>query len=155
MAIMDTEVEFATAHAPTTGSTISTNTWKMGPLGGSPDANAGRDLGAGEQLFLNILVKVAADSSGDGASVEFKLMTHTTATVTSGSTLVSSGVIAQATLVAGYGKAIPLPRGDYKEYIGVVAVVSGENLTAGQFAYWISKTPQDNKAYAGAFSVDQ
>ena len=155
MAMMDTEIEFATAHAPTTGSNISTNTWKSSPLGGSPDANGGRDLGAGRELFLNILVKTAADSSGDGASVEFKLMTHTTATVTSGSTLVSTGAIAQATLVAGHHIVLPLPRGTYKEYIGVVAVISGENLTAGQFAYFITETAQDKKAYAGGFALDQ
>lgn len=153
MAIMDKELDFATAHAPTTGSNISTNVYQNTPLGGSPTANANRDLGAGEPLFLNILVLVAPTSAGSGASVEFKLMTHTTATITSGVVLITTGAIAQASLPIKTKITIPLPRGSYKDYTGVVATISGENLTAGTFAYWVDKSPQDKRSYAGNYTV--
>lgn len=157
--IIDNELLFADGTwAPTAlGDNISTNVWDSGPLSGTPTANAGRDLGLGEPLWLVVTVKVAVASVG-AATVDFRLRTDSAANLTTAPVdLVASGAIAKATLVAGYQIRLRFPSiatQAYKRYLGCNANIGTATLTAGAFHAAVVKDVQSNVRYAGAFGLD-
>lgn len=149
---LDNETLLASAHSATaaTGSNISTNVLDTGPLA----TGAVRNLGAGEQLILNILCTTTATST-DSATVDFRFVTDSAAGITTPVTLASTGAIAKATLVSGYKTTIHIPNNTgYSRYVGVNAQVGVTILTAGTFKYWISKAAQDNYAPPAAYTLD-
>lgn len=153
--IIDKELQFADGTwAPTAlGDNISPNVLDTGPLGGVPNANGGRDLGEGEELYLVLSVKTAVTSAG-AATVDFRLRTDSAANgTTSPVDLVASGAIAKAALVAGYRVALKLPAATYKKYIMVDANIGTAVLTAGAFEAEIVKNLSFNTKYAGGFVV--
>lgn len=156
MAFIDKELQFADGTwAPTaTGDNISPNVLDTSPLGGSPNANGGRNIGEGEELYLVITIKTAVTSAG-AATVDFRLRTAAAAALTASPVdLVSSGAIAKATLVAGYQIKLKLPNAAYQKFIGVNANIGTAVLTAGAFEAEIVKNLSSNTKYAGGFSLD-
>lgn len=160
--IIDNELLFADGTwAPTaTGDNISPNVHDTSPLGvpaGGPAANAGRDFGQGENLFLAITVKTAVTSAG-AATVDFRLRTAAAAALTASPVdLVGSGAIAKATLVAGYQLYIRLPTSGaatYQRFIGVNANIGTAVLTAGAFHCAIVHDEQRNTKYGIGYSLD-
>lgn len=154
--IIDSQLQFADGTwAPTaTGVNISPNVLDTSPLGGTPNANTGRDFGQGENLWLAITVKITA-TSGGSATVTFNLRTDSNANLTTSPVdLVASPAIPVATLVAGYQIFIPLPMATYKKYLGVNANIGTAVLTAGAFECDIVKDPQRNAKYASGFNLD-
>lgn len=157
--IIDNELLFADGTwAPTAlGDNISTNVWDSGPLSGTPTANAGRDLGIGEPLWLVITVKTAVASAG-AATVDFRLRTDSASSLISAPVdLASTGAIAKATLVAGYQMRLRFPsiaNQAYKRYLGCNANIGTAVLTAGAFHVAVTKDVQSNARYAGAFGLD-
>ena len=150
---LDNETIFATAHSATaaTGSNISTNTLDLGPLA---TGNTGRNLGGGEELWMDIECTVTATST-DSATVDFRLVTDDAATLATPVTLASTGAIAKATLVAGYRTGFALPnRTDYEQYIGINAEVGVTILTAGTFRYQIVKKFDRARHNAAAYTLD-
>jgi len=83
--IIDNELLFADGTwAPTaTGDNISTNVTDTGPLTGigTSGPNTGRDLGQGEEVWFNVLVKTAV-TSGGAATVDFRFRTDSAANLT-------------------------------------------------------------------------
>jgi len=154
---LDNQLEFADGTwAPTaTGDNISPNVLDTGPLGGSPTANAGRDLGQGKQLWLLVTVAAAVTSAG-AATVDFRLRTDSNANLTTAPVdLVATGAIGKATLAAGYQIVIPVPSATYKRYLGVNANIGTAALTAGSFQADIITDEQRNTKYASAYTLDQ
>ena len=159
--ILDLELEFADragTWAPTaTGDNISTNVLDTAPLGGTPNANGGRDFGQGERLWLAITV-LQTVTSGGAATVDFRLRTDSNPNLTTAQVdLISTGAIGKATLVAGYQTFLPLASVSgqaYKRYIGVNANIGTAVLTAGKFHAAIVKDEQKNVKYAGGFNLD-
>lgn len=154
--IIDKELQFADGTwAPTaTGDNISPNVLDTGPLGGSPTANTGRDLGRGENLYLCITVKTTV-TSGGSATVDFRLRTAAAAALTASPVdLVGTGALAISTLVAGKQIYIRLPIGAYQRYVGVNANIGTAVLTAGAFEAEIVKDDQGKNIYAGNFGID-
>ena len=118
-----------------------------------PIDTTGFNLGQGMQkVYLVIGITTEVDSAGDGATIDFSLMSHSTATVSSGVTHLTTGAVAEANMTAGTIVAcIPLPQGTYGKYLGVVATVAGEAVTAGAAnAYLTLDPPQGWKAYPAA-----
>lgn len=152
--IIDKNLQFADGTwAPTaTGDNISPNVVDMGPLGGSPSANTGRDLGEGEEMLLVITVKTAVTSAG-AATVDFQLVTDSSAGMGSKSELIGTGAIAKATLVAGYQIKLKPPIGGYKQYLAVNASIGTAVLTAGAFEVELVKDKSNNTNYAGGYSI--
>jgi hypothetical protein len=153
---IDKELQFADGTwAPTaTGDNISTNVLDTSPLGGKPNANGGRDLGQGENLYLVITVKTAVTSAG-AATVDFRLRSDTTAALTTVPVdHVGTGAIAKTALTAGAQFFIKLPSATYKKFIGVNANIGTAVLTAGAFECEIVKDIAQNTRYAGSFSLD-
>lgn len=158
---LDNELVLASAWSPTaTGNNYSTNVLDLGPLASgmpiTPYAQLNRNIGAGEALWLEVLI-TASVTSGGAASVEFRLETDDNSGFSSGTLLFSFGAIAKATLVAGYKLRSPLPSGintPYERYIAVNAAITTNNLTGGTFRVHIVKSVQDNTMYVPGFKLD-
>jgi hypothetical protein len=154
--IMDRQNTFSNDQA-ITATAISTNVIDLGPLGGLPSANLIRDIGAGEPLYLHILVTTALDSAGEAATTTVTLESDSTANLATSATVHwTSGSIAESVVgVAGYwiAKGVPLPSGAYERYLGVRYTIGTENMTSGNVTAWISNNRYDDRTYRGGFST--
>lgn len=108
-------------------------------------------------VYLVIGVSTTLDSAGGAATVAFKLMSHTTATITSGQTHVQTAAFTEAQAVAGtILHCQPIPQGDYDDYVGLAYTIAGETSTAGAVnAYLTLDPPTGWKSYADAIGNDQ
>lgn len=111
--------------------------------------NVLRNIAAGEPIFLEIWVDVTATASG-AATVTFTLESDSTADLATSATVHwTSGVVAKATLVAGYKViAISLPVEDYEAFLGLRATVATGPLTAGAFSAFLTHSPMSYTNYA-------
>lgn len=152
--ILDNELYFSNGQLPgNVGTNLSTNVLDTSPLGGIPTVNGGRDLGQGERLWLDILVKTTL--VGSTATLNIQFITDSNPNlVTSPVVLYQTGVLAIGTWVAGTRFLIPLPSTTYKRYIGMYFIVATANITAGAVDCRIEKDEQQNTKYASSFSLD-
>lgn len=151
--LLDSQLQFSAAQA-LTATAISTNVVDLGPFGGLT-ANALRDIGAGEELHLSILVSTALDSSGEAATLTVTLESDSAAALNVAAvTHWTSGSIAEATLAAGYwiAKGIIIPPGSYKQYLGLRYTVGTENFTSGNVKAWLHKGRFDSTHYESGFT---
>lgn len=114
-------------------------------LGATPTT---RNLGAGEPIYLMIVVEETTASAG-ATTVDFTLESDSTADLaTSPTTHITVSGVAKATLVDGYRVfAGALPSGNYERYLGVRYTVNTANLTAGKFSAFLTPKPQNWTAY--------
>lgn len=122
--------------------------------GSSVDLSIARDMGEGEDLFVNFAVTTAF---AGGTSVKFEAIIADDAALTSNVTVVgSTDAIVTASLTLGYNAAIginPLIGSAGKRYMGARYTVVG-TYTAGKVTADIVKSIQDGKKfYASGFSV--
>lgn len=110
-----------------------------------------RDMGAGEVLFWHILIEEAF--TGTGTTTDFRLVTDDNASLSTPATLISTGAIAKATLVAKYEIKLVVPRGAWERYIGVNYVSDNTMQTTGKATSWLSMGVQDNKVYADNITI--
>jgi hypothetical protein len=132
-----------------TATAISEHVIDLGPLGGAT-ANTIRDIGAGEQLYLHVVVSTVLDSAGEAATLTVTLESDSAVGLDSSATTHwTSGSIAEATLAAGYwiAKGVPLPPGAYERYLGLRYTVGTENFTSGAVKAWISNDRFDDRTY--------
>jgi len=150
--LLDASLQFCDPQA-LTATAISENVVDLGPLGGAT-ANTIRDIGAGEELHLSILVTTTLDSSGEAATLTATLESDSAVGLDSSATVHwTSGSIAEASLAAGYwvAKGIPIPPGAYERYLGLRFTVGTENFTSGAVKAWLHKGRFDDRTYeAGA-----
>lgn len=112
-------------------------------------STAGPDIGVGRAVYVHIYVTEAFDSDADGASVELQLVTDDSASIaTDGSATVHwySGVIAEADWTLGKHITFVIPAGiaTKEQYVGLLAVTSGEALTAGKITAYIGMDDHDH-----------
>lgn len=127
-----------------------TNFYDTGPLAAGND---GVDLGTGEELALYIRVTTTFAAPSTDGTIQIKL--QSTATLPTPPTVFNtptthwdSGLIAEATLVAGYEIKQPLPMGQaWLRYVGFLVTAATQNFSAG--ALTIAIVP------AGAISVQK
>jgi hypothetical protein len=108
-------------------------------LGSAPTL---KDIGNGEPLYL--VIQIDTTIAGAGSSSEFKLVSDSTANLTtSPTTHYTSGAIAVATTVSGYAVCcVPLPVGvSYERYLGITVTSSGANTTDGHANAFLTLTP--------------
>lgn len=118
-----------------------------------PLDTSGMNLGqAMTPVYLVISVDTTMDSAGGAATVLFKLMSHSTSTITSGTAHFTSAAFTEAQAIAGAVLCcIPLPLAEYGSYLGVSYTIGGETSTAGKVnAYLTLDPPNGWKAYANA-----
>jgi hypothetical protein len=118
------------------------------------DLSVARDIGEGEDLFMNFAVTTALTG---GTSVTFQAVVADDAALTSNVTVVgSSNAIAAASLVAGYNTAVkinPQIASLGKRYFGAQYTIAG-TFSAGKVTADVVHDVQDGKKfYASGFSV--
>jgi hypothetical protein len=120
------------------------------------DLSVARDIGEGNDLYMNFAVTEAATAAG-AATVEFQVIASAAAGLTSPVVLGSSGPIAKTALTLGANIAVrinPQVASLGLRYLGANYVVSTGPLTAGKFIADVVETIQDGKKfYASGFSV--
>ena len=162
--IIDKLLEFADAASPTAANNFTTgadevlSNWVdlgLGALLPNGSTRQTRDIGVGEQLYLVIHVETTFDSAGDAFTGNIKLQSSATApaaqgdTISSPNTHLETGVIAQATLVAGYKRDFVLPQGvEYLRYLAVTLNTAGAVASAGAINAFITNDASAWKAYA-------
>lgn len=101
------------------------------------------EMGAGQPVWLNIRVGTTAFTGG--TSVQFALVSDSDTTITNGTTIIETGAITVATLIAGYWVLrVSLPvRFDTDRYIGLVVTCVG-NVTAGSINAWLDNGSQSS-----------
>lgn len=117
---------------------------------GGPSANTIRDIGAGEPLYLYILVTTTFDSAADSTSLICSLESDDNTSLSSATVHWTGADIEQATLVAGYWicQGMAIPPGAYQKYLGVrYNVGAEENFTAGKVQAWLSNKRHDTRTY--------
>lgn len=142
---VDSFLEFADAEAIDG----STGTALVGDVINLEDT---RDIGQGEPLYLVIQVTTEVDSAADGASVEFILASDDSASIATGGGAtehLSTGAVAEANLTAGkqFIYHLPLEGNAYEQYLGILATISGEAVTAGAVNAFITKDAGKYQAY--------
>lgn len=110
-----------------------------------------KDLGVnGRVLYLVISIDTAVTSNGS-ATVEFTLLSDSTADLaTSATTHISTGAIPKATLVAGYKIIRPLPPGNYERYMGIFANTAVQTLNTGACSAYLTFDPPMHGIYPDA-----
>jgi len=135
-------------------SVVSTNA--IDTQGGSPTGQ-NRDMGEGEQLYLNVTVD---DAFTGGTSAEFQIVSADDGALTTNVTvLASSGAIAVAQLTAGAKISVPLGKVDprtLRRYLGARVVNVGANTTGSIVASLSPFTGDRSKqvSYESGFTVE-
>lgn len=141
--LIDLYNQFSDSQA-VTSTAISTNVINATHL-----SNTLKDLGQGEDLYLQIVCTESATAAG-AATVTFSFESDSTADLaTSATTHWSSAAIGKASLTAGTVVAtVCLPPGvTYEAYLGVRYTVATGPLTAGKFTAFLTKEAPSWAAY--------
>lgn len=134
--LLDLQTLLSDSQAPTTGTTVSTNSIDLGVAGTMPPGfqargNAPHDLGTGA-FPGKLLVQVDTTfTSGGAGTLRVDLITSASANLGSPTILESTPALALATLVAGYQFRLALPVGITQRYLGVQYVIATADMTAG------------------------
>lgn len=149
--ILDERLEFADALAiPTaTGRALLGDVIDLGSIG--------RDIGAGDGLWLVIQITTAVTSAG-AATVRFELVSDAQAAIAVDGTATlhaATGDLGKAVLVVGYNAyAGKVPRGagaGYERYLGVITAPGVAALTAGAANAFLTNDYARFQAYANAY----
>lgn len=114
--------------------------------------NAGRDLGLGGEMWLQVLVTVAVAQAANDAN--FNFVTDSTATIGSVTTLLASPVFAAAVLIAGFAYRVQLPAAlTYKRFVGLNVKINTTVWSAGTVEGCLLQNIQASDLYLGGFAV--
>lgn len=115
-------------------------------------ANAGRDLGIGGEMWLEVLVITAIAQSANNANFQF--LTDDNAAMSSPTVLLQSAALAAATLVAGYRWLTQLPASlIYEQYLGLAVLINTTAWTAGTVEGKLLTNIQASDLYDSGFLV--
>ena len=157
--IRDNELIFTASggDTPTTTNTCyGSVAWDSGPLASSPYTNAGRDLGGGEKLVLEIQIVTAGVSAATASQVNFQLVTASASALTSATVLAENIAAAAPTYTAGSRVRIPFPSNvsAYRQWIGVNCQITLGVLSALTYRAYVVNEVDSYQAYAPGFEVD-
>lgn len=119
------------------------------------DLSVVRDIGAGNPLWLVIIITTGVDSSGGTATINFRLRSDDSASIhaTTSTAHGETGAIAEASLPQGKQLTliVPIEGNAFERYLGLQAVIAGEAVTVGTAtAYLTPHPPRAWKAYPDA-----
>lgn len=124
------------------------------------DLSQSRDIGVGEDIYVNIGVDTSAAAAG-AATVTFEVITSANSDLSSPNVLIATGAVGKAELTAGRAPiSLCLPPSVYaslplgQRYLGLRYTVGTGPLTAGAFTAYISNTEVHGpKSYPSGFTV--
>jgi hypothetical protein len=118
-------------------------------IGDQIDLGPRADIGEGNAMHLVVSSPITAVG---GTSANFILRTaDNTAVTTNAEDVVSTGVIALASLTAGTTHlVVELPKRLYRRYLGIFATTVGTFSGAGAIDIFLVNDPQNWRAYADA-----
>jgi len=132
--------------------------------GGLANANAGRDLGVGGEMWIEVLVTTSVAQAVDSAT--FKLVTDNTPTIGTIHVLLQSPAFTAAQLAAptgtnapggipntGYWRAQLPSSNSYLQYLGLVVTITTTVWTAGAIEGKLLTNIQQSVLYQGGFAV--
>lgn len=119
----------------------------------SLDLGVARNIGVGEELFVEWNVEVAF---AGGTSVQAQLITSVNSDLSSPTVISSGPVDLEAALVVGFREKLPIPTtqlmGSGKRYFGIQFIGVGTH-TAGTVSARIMNDSVDTANYASGFTV--
>lgn len=136
MAILDKKLEMLDATSCVYNATSALEIGDVLDLGLGKDAwdqSITPDIGEAGDLWVNVRV---ATAFGTGTTATLDLYTHTTATVESGTKLITASIAASSAA----GKSIirqKVPAGTISRYLGFYLTVGASAVTAGALDGWI------------------
>lgn len=145
MSILDANNEFSDAQA-VTATAASDKTIDISTL-----LNATTNLGAGEPIWLVVQTQTAATDASSDATLTVTLESADDKDLTTNAVVhASSGALAFADFspAGSVLLAVPLPSDEYKAHLGVRYTVASGPLTAGKFDAFLTRDPQQWRAYA-------
>lgn len=156
----------ATSVAATAGTALVGDTIDTSPLNSPWSAlsgvttvgsNTGRDFGAGDTLWLYVLVTTTF-TSGGSATVDIQLAESATLSGNnlSGASLVmsaSAGAQGYASLTAKTAYRVALPRGIRKQYMQMQVVTGTATTTAGSISAYFTNVVQDATLFAEGYLI--
>lgn len=130
-----------------TGSYLLTNQIDLGA--------AGVDPGAGQPVYLNVIVTETFTDGGDAATLVLQVRSDDSASIhaSTSSLHFASGSMLKAVLTAGTKFTFALPHTNaipYERYLGVQAVVGTAGFDSGMISAFLSLDPTGWKPYADA-----
>lgn len=115
--------------------------------------NLTRNVGAGEQMWLFVLVTVAFTDAGSDSTMTFTLETDNSASMASSVVLLTLPTFAALT-AAGTLLLAPLPSSTlYEAFLGLKGTVANGNLTTGSFTAGLTHDPHIWQAYASGYDA--
>jgi hypothetical protein len=139
MAILDKKLELmdAASIAGAPAATVSSEVLDLGTGYNEWGVANTPNIGEGGDLYLNIRVATLIEAAGGSTPfATCKLWTHTTATVASG-TLLLTQVIGTAAAAGVDVLRAKIPAGTISRYLGLVTTVGAVTITAGALDAWI------------------
>lgn len=165
MAFRDSELIFATTTSPTTTNIcLASNILDIGPLADGtfpqgPYSNVGRDLGAGEPMWLEVDITTSALSAASASVISFEWVTASSSALSSFTVLASSPLFSSTDLKATAPNQVrvmlPLPAdlSNYRRYVGVNCRITLGVLSALAYSAYLVKQPNTYIARAAGFKV--
>jgi hypothetical protein len=117
------------------------------------DLSVARDIGEGEDLFMNFAVTTAL---AGGTSVKFEVITSASANLGSPTVIGSTDAIVTASLVAGYNTAVrinPQIASLGQRYLGARYTISGTYSSGKVTADVVMDIQDGRKSYPSGFTV--
>lgn len=146
--MLDSHNEFSDAQA-VTSTAISTNVIDLYPMADQADAT--RDIGTGEDLYLIVSTNTTVTDTSSDATLAITLESDTAAALNSANVVhFTTGALAFAAYATAGTTVVAtkLPAGRYKRYLGLRYTVASGPLTAGAFDAFLTHDAQLYRAYA-------
>lgn len=160
---VDKQLEFSDAQAVTSTAISSnvydtlTKTTGAATISSVTAGNARLDLGnMHKDLYLVVQTAVSITDTGSDATLAVTFETADDVGLSTNATvLLSSGTLAFATYATAGSQILvaKLPSALYRRYIGVRYTVASGPFTAGAIDAFLTTTPQSNRIYKSAFTV--
>lgn len=155
--IRDNELIFCTATSPTTTNTcLASNIWNSGPLASSPFTNNGRDLGAGEEAWVEFLITASATSAATASVISFEIVTASASDLTSFTVMATTDAATAGTWTLGARRRLRIPphATAWRQYVGVNCRITLGVLSALSYSAYVVKAIDTVQAYAPGFKLD-
>jgi hypothetical protein len=152
--LIDRQNMFSTDQA-ITADAISENVINLGPLGGAT-ANTIRDIGAGETLYLHVLVKTTLTDADGTPTLVVTLESDDVADLSTTPTVHwTSATITEAAAVAGYwiAKGVAIPSGAFQQYVGLRYTTTTADFDGGTVDAWLSNNRYDDRTYESGYTT--